>query len=119
MTPNKLQVEIVLNDGSEPSYTNEKHDNVIEVEKSKLDEGAIFLNSHPEYSGYTEADEKRLKIKLDVILIPILTIAILVSAADKIILSNASLYGMSHLPISYFKDTELVKFLVSLIRCGV
>lgn len=95
MTPNKLQVEIVVNDGSEPSYTNEKHDNVIEVEKSKLDEGAIFLNSHPEYSGYTEADEKRLKIKLDVILIPILTIAILVSAADKIILSNASLYGMS------------------------
>lgn len=65
-----------------------------EITSYQLDEGAEFIKAHPEYSDYTEKDERRLLLKLDLMLLPLLSVTIMLSSADKVVISNAALYGM-------------------------
>lgn len=67
----------------------------LEVEdKKEIDFGAKFLSEHPEHANYTEKEAKKVLVKIDWLLMPIMTIVITLAAADKIIISNAAVYGM-------------------------
>ncbi|CUM66592.1 uncharacterized protein PRCAT00004261001 [Priceomyces carsonii] len=64
-------------------------------ERSKdLDAGAKFLQDHSEHANYTPEEAKKVLRKIDWMLMPIMTIVITLAAADKIIISNAAIYGM-------------------------
>lgn len=71
-----------------------------ETTSYQFDEGAEFIKLHPEFSDYTEKEERSFLLKLDLMLLPLLTVTIMLSSADKIVISNAALYGM-------VKDLEL------------
>lgn len=62
---------------------------------SDLDEGARFMLEHLEYAGYTDAEARAVLRKIDWMLMPIMTLCITFAAADKILISNAAVYGMS------------------------
>jgi len=58
------------------------------------DIAAAYANELYEENAYTAAEEKRLRWKLDLHLVPILWFNISLSALDKITTSTAALYGM-------------------------
>ncbi|ODV93697.1 hypothetical protein PACTADRAFT_45626 [Pachysolen tannophilus NRRL Y-2460] len=70
----------------------------LEVVKShsekELDLGAEFLAKNSEHADYTPAEARKVLFKIDLMLMPIMTVATTLAAADKIVISNAALYGM-------------------------
>lgn len=84
-------------DDSKLSYSNVEEkllDSAFSIDDKEADLGALFLLEHPEYANYTESEAKLVLRKTDWILMPVMVIAILLAAADKILISNALLYGM-------------------------
>lgn len=63
-------------------------------EVADLDLGARFLMEHPEHADYSPEEATKVLRKIDWHLMPIMTIVITLAAADKIIISNAAVYGM-------------------------
>lgn len=61
----------------------------------EIDMGAQFMLAHPEYSDYTEKEARKVLWKIDLHILPIITICSTLAAADKIVISNAKLYGMT------------------------
>lgn len=85
--------------GEEPTYAIEQS----KPEVSELDHpeekdvAARFLaNLSPEITDVpiTDEESRRLLWKIDLIILPILAISVLMAAVDKIIISNAAIYGM-------------------------
>ncbi|CCE79361.1 Piso0_001418 [Millerozyma farinosa CBS 7064] len=68
--------------------SNEDHTN------ADLDAGAKYLMEHSEHADYTEQEAQRVLRKIDWILMPVMTLATTIGAADKIVISNAAAYGM-------------------------
>ncbi|CUM64553.1 uncharacterized protein PRCAT00002160001 [Priceomyces carsonii] len=63
-------------------------------DEKNIDLGVKFLLQHPEYADYSPEEAKRVLWKIDLLLMPIMTIIVLLAAADKILISNAAVYGM-------------------------
>lgn len=92
---------MVSNSGSE--VHDEKHPDITvksltEKENANdgdIDEGAKFLMEHPQHADYTEKEARKVLMKIDWMLMPIMTILITLAAADKILISNAAVYGMN------------------------
>lgn len=86
---------------------NEKHTNIVTIKSilklddGDLDEGAKFLLEHPQHAEYSPEEAEKVLKKIDLMLMPIMTLIITFAAADKIIISNAAVYGMR-------KDLNLV-----------
>lgn len=59
-----------------------------------VDVGAKYLLDHPEHADYSQEEARKVLRKIDWLLMPIMTIVITLAAADKIIISNAAVYGM-------------------------
>ncbi|KAH8172804.1 major facilitator superfamily protein [Sarocladium implicatum] len=83
--------------------TNSKSDDGGSVKSINNENSAAnFLNDHhAEWSDYTSEEAKKVLRKIDWRLMPLIVGTITLAAVDKIIISNASLYGMS-------RDTHLV-----------
>lgn len=64
------------------------------VNDAELDEGAKYMLEHPEYADYTPEEAKKVLKKIDWMLMPIMTLLTTFAAADKILISNAAVYGM-------------------------
>lgn len=67
---------------------------IADIKEGDLDAGGKFLLDHPQYADYTPAEARKVLWKIDLMLIPIMTILITLAAADKIVISNAAVYGM-------------------------
>ena len=61
---------------------------------SDADVAAAYADKLDGENSYTSAEEKRLRWKLDLRLVPILWLNITLSAMDKVTTSTAALYGM-------------------------
>jgi hypothetical protein len=61
---------------------------------SDADIAAAYADKLDGENAYTSAEEKRLRWKLDLRLVPILWLNITLSAMDKVTTSTAALYGM-------------------------
>ncbi|KAK5989278.1 putative transporter [Cladobotryum mycophilum] len=62
---------------------------------------AAYLRQHPEWADYDEQEAKSVLRKIDWRLLPLIIGTTTIGASDKILISNAALYGLS-------KDTHLV-----------
>ncbi|QPG72944.1 hypothetical protein FOA43_000248 [Brettanomyces nanus] len=80
----------------------------------EIDLGAKYLSENKEYARYTEKEAKRVLSKIDWHLMPIMTICITLAAADKIVISNAALYGMT----SVLKNKSEYSMLGSIFYIG-
>ena len=78
-----------------PVITNTNEDN---IEKQIEDERYLDLSAHilanTTYE-YTESESRAVRRKIDLHLMPVLFFTGMISAVDKIIVSNAALYGMT------------------------
>ncbi|EXJ88131.1 hypothetical protein A1O1_05059 [Capronia coronata CBS 617.96] len=64
--------------------------------RGRFDVAAEFLNLHAaEHGSYTAAEARRVLWKIDIRLIPLMTLTVILNALDKIIVSNAAIYGMT------------------------
>ncbi|EEU36118.1 uncharacterized protein NECHADRAFT_53068 [Fusarium vanettenii 77-13-4] len=76
-----------------------------EREKEKtvvIEDAEEFMRIHEhEYGDYTEAEAKRVLRKIDWRLMPLFMVTLTIAGVDKIIISNAAIYGMN-------KDLKLV-----------
>ncbi|EGV66382.1 hypothetical protein PSN45_003019 [Yamadazyma tenuis] len=79
----------------EKVFADIKVDSLGEVNDGDLDAGAKYLIDHPQYADYTPEEARKLLWKIDLMLIPMMTIIITLAAADKIVISNAAVYGMT------------------------
>ena len=61
---------------------------------SDADIAAAYADKLDGENAYTRAEEKRLRWKLDLRLVPILWLNVTLSAMDKVTTSTAALYGM-------------------------
>ncbi|KAK5190992.1 hypothetical protein LTR99_000065 [Exophiala xenobiotica] len=68
---------------------------LITTDKAKLDVAAEFLVIHEQqYGDYTKEEATRVRWKIDLRLVPMLFVTQTLCAIDKILISNAALYGM-------------------------
>ena len=115
-------VDYDVNRASSP----QPHGEIEDVKKpglGQLDAAAEYLRIHQnEFSDITKEEERKVLRKIDFLLMPIMLVTITLAAVDKIVISNAALYGMK-------TDTGLVGQLYSwtgsifyfgyLVRCVV
>jgi MFS family permease len=80
-TPEKLELKV-----HESSF--------LLAQDTELDVGAKYLLDHPQHADYSPEEARKVLRKIDWLLMPIMTIVITLAAADKIIISNAAVYGM-------------------------
>ncbi|KAF4837641.1 putative transporter [Colletotrichum siamense] len=74
----------------------------IKVANDLDDQAAIFLREHEvEWANYEASEAKRVLRKIDWRLMPLIVGTTIIAAVDKILISNAALYGMN-------EDTHLV-----------
>lgn len=77
-----------------PTSDSPKEVSAGQVLSSDEDVAAAYANALEGEGAYTAKEEKRLRWKLDMRLVPILWFNITLSAMDKVTTSTAALYGM-------------------------
>ncbi|CAG9976889.1 unnamed protein product [Clonostachys byssicola] len=98
--PEKMTATEKVNNDTESQIQGE----VASIAGGKLDVAAKFLAGlGPEVTEepISTKEARKLLWKIDLIIIPILTFSVIIAAVDKIIISNAAIYGMK-------EDTHLV-----------
>ncbi|RDW89932.1 putative Allantoate permease [Aspergillus mulundensis] len=67
------------------------------TDKKTQDVAAAFLSTLPPSitTSISQQESRRLLWKIDLILIPLISLTVILAAVDKVIISNASIYGMS------------------------
>ncbi|KAM0425060.1 hypothetical protein ACHAPT_009619 [Fusarium lateritium] len=66
-----------------------------------IDPATQYLKDHPEWADYDHREAKRVRQKIDWRIMPLVVITNTIASVDKIVVSNAALYGM-------IEDTHLV-----------
>ncbi|OAL43044.1 MFS transporter [Pyrenochaeta sp. DS3sAY3a] len=67
---------------------------LMDADIKKIDQAALFLAEAEDYVPLTPKQQKRLKRKIDFIVVPMLFLTATLGAVDKVALSTAAIYGL-------------------------
>lgn len=88
-----LEKQNALVDVNSANHSSEAANEKVASEK-EIDAGAKYLLDHPEHADYTPKEARKVLWKIDLITTSVMLVLITLAAADKIIISNAQVYGM-------------------------